>query len=321
MLSRVAERLYWTARYLERAENTARLVKVYAYMMLDMPSGIGLNWRQLVDISGAHEYFDKHHRSSGERNVTRFMLADSGNPGSLITSLGMARENIRTTRDLVPAEGWEHVNELYMFARKKLAGKALVKDRYEFLSEIVMRCQQITGLLAGTMSHGPAYQFVRVGRNLERADMTTRMIDVGSATLIAPGVELERLENRLWTYVLRSLSAHQMYRQYVRRRVQPDRVLAFLLQDTDFPRAVAHALGEIASCFGNQLPHNEEPLRAVLRLQRLVAEADVEKLRAAGLHEFIDQLQLELGNLHQLISATWFAHEMDETITRVSVSA
>lgn len=314
MLSRVAERLYWTARYLERAENTARLVKVYSYMMLDLPHGVGLNWRQLVDVSGAHADFDRNYRTSGERNVIKFMLSDTDTPGSVISSLAMARENIRTTRDLVPSEGWEHVNELYLFAKKKLAGKSLPKDRYEFLSEIVMRCQQITGLLAGTMSHGPAYQFVRVGRNLERADMTTRMIDVGSATLIAPGVELERLENRLWTYVLRSLSAHQMYRQYVRRRVQPDRVLAFLLQDTVFPRAVAHTLGEIASCFEKYLPHNDEPLRAVLRLQRLVADADVEKLRTEGLHEFIDQMQLEFGDLHQLITATWFSLELDEAV-------
>ena len=314
MLSRVAERLYWTARYLERAENTARLVKVYSYMMLDLPSGVGLNWRQLVDVSGAHDHFDRNYRTSGERNVIKFMLSDTDTPGSVISSLGMARENIRTTRDLVPSEGWEHVNELYLFARKKLAGKAIPKDRYEFLSEIVMRCQQITGLLAGTMSHGPAYQFVRVGRNLERADMTTRMIDVGSTTLIAPGVELERLENRLWTYVLRSLSAHQMYRQYVRRRIQPDQVLAFLLQDMLFPRAVAHTLGEIASCFEKGLPHNEEPLRAVLRLQRLIAEADTQKLRTEGLHDFIDQLQFEFGNLHQQVSTTWFSMEMAEAV-------
>jgi uncharacterized alpha-E superfamily protein len=302
------------ARYLERAENTARLVKVYSYMMLDLPSGVGLNWQQLVDISGGHDYFDKHYRTSGERNVVKFMLSDTDAQGSLITSLEMARENIRTTRDLVPSEGWEHVNELYLFARKKLAAKTFTKNRYEFLSEIVMRCQQITGLMAGTMSHGSAYQFVRVGRNLERADMATRMIDVGSATLIAPGEELERLENRLWTYVLRSLSAHQMYRQYVRRRVLPEQVLAFLLQDTDFPRSVAHTLGEIAACFNKQLPHNEEPLRAVLRLRRLVAEANVAELHAAGLHEFIDQLQLELGDLHQQISTTWFSLDLDEAV-------
>lgn len=314
MLSRVAERLYWTARYLERAENTARMVRVYSYMMLDLPHGVGLDWRQLVDISGAHEEFDRNYRSSGERNVIKFMLSDADMHGSLITSLAMARENMRTTRDLVPSEGWEHVNELYLFAKKRLANKALPKNRYEFLSEIVMRCQQITGLMAGTMSHGAAYQFVRVGRNLERADMITRLIDVGSATLIAPGVELERLENRLWTYVLRSLSAHQMYRQYARRRILPDRVLAFLLQDTDFPRAVAHTLGEIAACLDNKLPHAEAPLRAVLRLQRLVAEADVEKLHAEGLHEFIDQLQLEFGDLHQQIAATWFSLELDEAV-------
>ena len=164
------------------------------------------------------------------------------------------------------------------------------------------------------MSHGAAYQFIRVGRNLERADMTTRMLDVGSATLIAPGVQLERLENRLWTYVLRSLSAHQMYRQNVRRRVLADQVLAFLLQDTDFPRSVAHTLGEIASCLEHKLPHSDEPLRAALRLQRLVAEANVKELHDEGLHEFIDQLQLELGDLHQQISTTWFSLELDEAV-------
>jgi uncharacterized alpha-E superfamily protein len=314
MLSRVAERLYWTARYLERAENTARLVKVYSYLMLDLPSGVGLNWHQLVDISGAQKYFDSKYRTSGERNVIKFMLSDTDSQGSLITCLAMARENIRTTRDLVPSEGWEHVNEMYLFAKKKLGGRTLLKDRYEFLSEIVMRCQQVTGLLAGTMSQGAAYQFIRVGRNLERADMTTRIIDVGSATLIAPGVQLERLENRLWSYVLRSLSAYQMYRQYVRRRVQADQVLGFLLQDTDFPRAVAHTLGEITTCLERKLPHNDEPLRAALRLQRLVAEADVGKLQDAGLHEFIDQLQLELGDLHQQITSTWFSLELDEAV-------
>lgn len=314
MLSRVAERLYWTARYLERAENTARLVKVYSYLMLDLPNGVGLNWHQLVDISGAQEYFDSHYRTSGERNVIKFMLSDTDNQGSLLTSLTMARENIRTTRDLVPSEGWEHVNELYLFAKKKLTGKSIIKDRYEFLSEVVMRTQQITGLLAGTMSHGAAYQFIRVGRNLERADMTTRMIDVGTTTLIAPGVELERLENRLWTYVLRSLSGHQMYRQYVRRRVRAEQVLAFLLHDTEFPRSVAHTLGEIASCLEHKLPHSEEPLRAAQRVLRQVAEANVDKLHAAGLHEFIDQLQLELGTLHQQITTTWFSLELDEAV-------
>jgi uncharacterized alpha-E superfamily protein len=105
-----------------------------------------------------------------------------------------------------------------------------------------------------------------------------------------------------------------MYRQYVRRRIQPDQVLAFLLQDMVFPRAVAHTLGEIASCFEKHLSHSEEPLRAVLRLQRLVAEANAGDLRSEGLHDFIDQLQFEFGNLHQLISATWFSLDLDVAV-------
>ena len=114
--------------------------------------------------------------------------------------------------------------------------------------------------------------------------------------------------------MLRSLSAHQIYRQYVRRRIQHDQVMDFLLQYMVFTRAVAHTLGEISTCFEDYLPHSEEPLRAVLRLQRLVAEADGKKLHAGGLHDFIDLLQLEFGNLHQQISGTWFSLELDEAV-------
>jgi len=310
MLSRVAERLYWMARYLERAENTARLARVYSYLMLDLPNGVGLSWQQLIDITGNQELYRKHHRTAGERNVMRFILSDPENPGSLISALSMARENVRTTRDLVPSEGWEHVNELYLFAKKKLAKKALPKSLYEFLSEIIMRCQQITGLLAGTMSHGDAYQFMRIGRNLERFDMTSRIIDVGSATLLAKGAELERLEGRLWTYLLRALSAHQMYRQYVRRQIRPEIVLGFLLHDTHFPRAMAHTMGEIQSCL-SLLPRHENTIQCISELTDQVLASDVGKLYPQGLHAFLDKLQLELGGLHQQIVHTWFAPASD----------
>jgi uncharacterized alpha-E superfamily protein len=313
MLSRVAERLYWMARYLERAENTARLAKVYSYLMLDLPNGVGLRWQQLVDITGNQEIYRKHHRTAGERNVMRFILSDPGNPGSLLTSLSSARENVRTTRDLVPSEGWEHVNELYLFARKKLANKTLPRGLYEFLSEIIMRCQQMTGLLAGTMSHGDAYQFVRIGRNLERFDMSSRIIDVGSATLLARGAELEQLEGRLWTYLLRALSAHQMYRQYVRRQIRPDAALGFLLHDVRFPRALACTLCEIQSCLA-LLPRHEEAMKSCSELSGQVIESEVGKLYPQGLHGFLDKLQLELGGLHEQIVHTWFAPVLDQAV-------
>jgi len=311
MLSRVAERVYWLARYIERAENTARLVNVYRDLMLDLPDGVGLQWRQLIDISGS-ENFSPRYRSAGERNVLRFMLCDRDNSNSVLSCLAAARENVRTTRDLVPSEGWENVNELYLFARKKLGAKNLPKGLHEVLSQVVGRCQQITGLLAGTMSHGDAYRFLRIGRHLERADMTTRIVDVGSATLIAPGGEILRLENRLWMNVLRALSAYQMYRQNVRRRIKSTDAITFLLRDTRFPRAVAHSLAEIQDAL-QSLPHNDATLRAVARARRL-ADSEASALSGENLHRFIDDLQAEIGAVHAQVESTWFAPELDEAV-------
>ncbi len=313
MLSRVAERIYWMARYLERAENTARLVNVYRESMLDLPSGVGIEWRQLIEITGTEDYFEPRYRTSGERNVLKFVLTDRANPSSVISCLEAARENVRTTRDLVPTEGWEHVNELYLFARKKFGSSKIPPRLHEVLSQIVMRCQQIIGLLAGTMSHGDAYQFARIGRSLERADMTSRIVDVGSTTLIAPGEELERLENRLWMNVLRSLSAYQMYRQHVRRRIRGPDTVEFLLRDQQFPRSIAHTMQTIRQSLGS-LPRNETPLRAVARLQRRVSKMDIDALFGNGLHLYMDELQAEFTELDQQIVSAWFSPRLDEAV-------
>jgi len=306
MLSRVAERLYWMARYIERAENTARLLNAYNMLMLDLPRGVGLSWSQLIDISGNGEDFARRYRSANERNTLAFMLSDRANSGSIIDSVTLARENLRTTRDIVPSEGFESINELLMFVRRRLASRNARKNVYDFLSDIVLRCQGITGLLAGTMSHDAAYQFVRLGRNLERADMTTRILDVGSATLIASDSELQRLENRLWTWLLRALSAHQMYRQTVRRQVTGPVAAGFLLHDTLFPRAVLHTTGEIRACL-KSLPRNTSAIRSVGRAERHIRETDIHSVFPADFHDLIDEIQLELGDIHESIHRTWFA--------------
>jgi uncharacterized alpha-E superfamily protein len=304
MLSRVAERLYWMSRYLERVEDTARLLNVYTGLMLDLPKGVGLSWTQLIDISGGAEDFNKRYKRATQRNTLNFLLADDNYSGSIFLSLKMARENARTTRDLVPSEGWENVNELFLFYRKALRRKNLHNGLHELLAQLMQRCQLITGLLACAMSNGPPYQFVRAARNLERADMTTRIVDVGSAILLAEGSERERLENHLWTGILRTLSAHQVYRQNVKRRIERPRVIDFLLRDKLFPRSLAHSLGELQSCF-EQLPRNDDVLRAVARVHRMLNEhKDVE---GAELHEFLDRVQLELGLIHTQLNQAWFA--------------
>jgi uncharacterized alpha-E superfamily protein len=218
---------------------------------------------------------------------------------------------VRTTRDRVPTEVWETVNELHLHARYKLDAGVGKRGRYRYLSQIRDRCQQITGMLAGTMSHDQGYEFIRAGRNLERADMTSRLLDVGAVGLLAredgaEGAEALAMEGLLWMNVLRSLSAFQMYRQHVRRRINPSDVLRYLIQDTQFPRAIAHALGEVEGSLA-RLPRGDLPLRLALQVKRHALEADIEPLlEARVLHRFIDDLQREMGDLHGLISNTWF---------------
>jgi uncharacterized alpha-E superfamily protein len=165
-------------------------------------------------------------------------------------------------------------------------------------------------MLAGSMSHDVAYQFIRLGRNLERADMSSRIIDAASAGLMGNVHETSPFRNVLWISVLQSLSAYQMYRLSVRRSVSPEDVLGFLFQSTVFPRAIAHTLQEIENSM-KLLPDHDQPLAVVSKLQHQVKESDCSTLADRALHEFIDELQLQLVDTHNAISARWFAHEAD----------
>jgi len=306
MLSRVAENLYWTARYMERAEDLARLVNVHSNLILDLPRSVELGWEPLIAITGSETPFAELFEEMDERNVTRFLIADKRNPGSILSALFMARENLRSTRDLIPREGWEQVNDLYLHARQELKGGIAKRKRYDFLRGVIQRCQQLTGLLSGTMSHDEAYEFIRIGRNLERADMTTRILDVRSEDLLPRRAEdLTPFENIQWMSVLKSLTAYQMYRRNVRVRVRGADVLRYLLQDPNLPRALHHCMGQVESSL-HALPRNDAPLRAVTRMKRQVQEADVPRLAETGLHEFIDEMQVDLARIHGEISNTYF---------------
>lgn len=322
MLSRVAERVYWMGRYIERAESTARLAKAYTNQIMDLPKGFDPGWRSLVDISGANELFESHYHNYDERNTTKFLIADTFNYGSILSSLAMARENVRTSRDLMPTEAWEHANELYLYAKNNVQQGLTRKGRFQFLKQIIFRCQQITGLLAGTMSHDAAYDFIRIGRNLERADMTTRIVD-SAVFLLMPRKDAPlEYDSILWVNVLKSLSGFQMYRQHVRNRVVGDSVISYLLKDLAFPRAVAHTITEAESALSH-LPRNEAPLRAIARLQRRVSGVDPYKMSLDEMHKFIDELQAELNDTHEQIRSTWFQLEdpVVQTQTQTQVQA
>lgn len=336
MLSRVAQNIYWMTRYVERAEDTARLINVNTNLLLDLPRTTTFGWLPLIFIVGAeYRFFEKDpSRLADEANVVRFLINDSEHPGSIISSLAAARENLRTTRDIVPREAWEQINSLYIYARDHAPSR---RGRYEFLRRVIQGTQQIGGLLAGTMSRTAAYDFVRLGHYLERADMTTRILDVRSANLLSharqsqnqsqsqsqnqnqsqtqiqtqtpPPVQDEQdpFGSIQWMSVLKSLSAYQMYRQQVRARVNGPDVLKFLLQDEYFPRAVAFCLRQLDICL-RKLPRHAAALATLAALRQKLNAAAVPELTREGLHDFIDEVQVGLGELHDQIAAAYFAH-------------
>jgi uncharacterized alpha-E superfamily protein len=332
MLSRVAQNIYWMTRQIERAEDTARLINVNTNLLLDLPRNTTFGWLPLIFIVGAEKlFFEKDpDRLADETNVVKFLISDRDHPSSIISSLVAARENLRTTRDTVPREAWEQVNGLYIYARDHVPSR---RGRFEFLRRVIHGAQQIGGLLAGAMSRTSAYDFVRLGHYLERADMTTRILDVRSANLlsragqtqtqtqtqaqtqiqiqtqiVAPEKEeQDPFESIQWMSVLKSLSAYQMYRQQVRVRVSGPDVLKFLLQDEYFPRAVAFCLRQLEICL-RKLPRNEASLAALAALRQKLNAAAVPELTHEGLHDFIDEVQVGFGELHNQIAAAYFAH-------------
>jgi uncharacterized alpha-E superfamily protein len=307
MLSRVAERIYWMARYVERAENTARIINVNTNLLLDLPKKVTLGWQPLIDITGIKKLYNEHYPEVNERNVVKFLIADTRNFGSLINSLNAARENGRTIRDVIPREGWEKVNDLYLYTKNQLPQALSRRNRYDFLGHIINSTQGITGLLAGTMTHNFGYDFLRIGRNLERADMTSRIIDVRSANLLPEESEdLPPYETIQWMSVLQSLSAYQNYRQQVQTRVQRGEVLKYLLQDIYFPRAFNHCIREVQGSLKN-LPRHMGPIRQLNLIIRSVETTQFDNMSKKALHRYIDNLQLQLATLHKAISTTYFS--------------
>lgn len=305
MLSRVAESIYWMARYLERAENTARMVMVNANLLLDLPKGAQPEWQPLVTITGATDQFEAKGRRYEERAVVMFLLGDRDYSGSVINSLRAARENARTIRDIMPREAWEQINELNIYARDNLDAGLSKRGRHLYLKRLILGVQTITGMFSGTMTKGQGYQFLVMGRSIERADMTTRIIDVRSADLLEDSPDLRPFRTIQWVSVLKSLTAYQMYRQSRQARVTRSEVLRFLFQDTDFPRSVFHCVTSVERG-ADRLPRHDGVLRQCGRLKRMLVDSDVGALRQDHLHEFVDSIQLNLAELHTEIARTWF---------------
>ncbi|MDT8410397.1 MAG: alpha-E domain-containing protein [Wenzhouxiangellaceae bacterium] len=308
MLSRLAEHLYWHGRYLERAEGLARLVNVNAHLNLDLPGKLAPGWEPLVRITGNPELFQQLYSSDGdERQVTRFLIGDKSNPGSIHSTLSLARDNMRAARDLLPREVWEQMNKLYLEITEQVSGNLSKRRRHEALNQLILGSQQIAGTLMGTMSQDYAYDFILIGRYLERADVTTRILDVRADDLLTDEVEgLRPFESIQWMSVLKSLTGYQMYRRHVRLRVTGPDVLKFLLRDRLFPRSVVFCLKAVESVISGLPGDDDRALRSTTGLMRHLNEARMIGLKGQPLSEFIDGVQIEIAEIGAHIGQIWF---------------
>jgi uncharacterized alpha-E superfamily protein len=265
----------------------------------------------LVDITGNRARFDATYESAAEGDVVQFLIADRDNPGSMVSSLNMARENARTLRDVLPAEAWEELNRFFMQFSEQLPVGLSRRTRFDFLKQSVLMSQTLTGTLEGTMSRNDAHTFMMLGRNLERADMSSRIIDVRSAQLLPEDTaELRPFDTIQWMSVLRSLSGYEMYRLGRRARINRTDVLEFILRDEQFPRSCLFCLRQMEFCL-HGLPRNAAPRNALVTAGRFLSGAGLADLDQPGLHELIDHVQLHITAVHNTIAATYFPRRAD----------
>jgi uncharacterized alpha-E superfamily protein len=311
LLARMAEAVYWAGRYLERAEGTARIVQVHTDAHVDMPVGEDVGWEPLLAIVGVDsEFADRYSAAAGagemeatEHDVIEFLLHGEGNPSSILSAVTSARENLRTARPVVPREAWEACNNLWLASSDHLAEAATREGRVLWLRRVIAGCQRINGILLGTMSRDEAMSFLTIGQNLERADLTTRVLDVRSESLRPDRGDSYDVVH--WMAVLRSLAAYQPFRRAMPARPQGGSTLRFLLQDDRFPRAVSACLTETRSQLKG-LARAEGALEACATASLIVASAAVPHLTLGGLSEFLDEVQVALDDIHRSVDETYF---------------
>ena len=314
-LSSTATRSYWLGRYLERAESTARLVMVNGRLLYDLPRRLPLGWQPLVDITGGAELFAQLYTEPSEKNVTRFLINDLHNPASLFSALNWTRENVRTLRGIIPRQSIEYVNELYLFAREHLSEPLSRTRRVQGLSKILEFVQRIDGFMSANMLHDAHWTFLRLGNFIERADMTSRIIEAGCDNMFEAVSELEPFSDIQWRSVLLSLDATQSYNTVVQSPISKEAVLEFLIRNEALPRSLAYSLNSLRNGL-RSLPRHEKILRSINRLRRSINQTDVGSLEGESLREFLDDFQLQLAQINQVIADVYFEFKPRRRATR-----
>jgi uncharacterized alpha-E superfamily protein len=310
MLSRVAESLFWMSRYLERAEDVARIIAVNFQASLDAPAASrALAWEPVIAITGDRELFASIFDRYTAETVSAFLVRHPGNPNAILSCVERARENARAVRDQISREMWEQLNRLYHLAQGANVA-AIARNPYDFFSDIRNGSHLFQGVTDATMAHSEGWEFIQAGKFLERADKTVRILDVKYHTLSADEAsESASLASLQWIALLKSCSAFEPYR-HTHPQLQSWRVAHFLLLDRAFPRSVAFCLeqarGALRRISGSPA---DRPANAAERaIGRLCAELTYLDIREAlmDLHAYLDELGRRINDVGDAIAQSYF---------------
>lgn len=301
LLSRVADTVYWMARYIERAENVARFIGVNLRLQLDLPLTRAQQWQSLIDTSGDTEAFRERYGEATQANVLEFLAYDVKNPNSILSCLRAARENARSIRETISADMWQQANHMYLdVLSQKMPEPGHLRETFR---QIRLDCHLFQGIADATMTRNEAWHFLRLGRKLERADKTSRILDVKYFMLLPSARDVGTPYDDIhWSAVLHSVSGFQMYRQHY-GRINPRDVVEFLVMDPNFPRSIffcvrsaEESLHAITGTPLGQARYSSEQLMAPLRTE--LDSASVDEIIRSGLHEYLDSLQVSMNNIH-----------------------
>ena len=317
MLSRVAHSLYWMSRYIERAENLARLLDVNLQLLLDFQGftdrTIQEHWGSIIASSGDEEVFEEHYDQADSRSVTEYFAFDQRNPNSIRSCVNAARENARMIRDQISAEMWETINELYLYLHDRTSEEIWATGAGEFFNNVKRSAHLFQGLTTSTYSRSEGWEFIEFGKFLERADKTTRILDVKYHILLPDASDVGgAVDTAQWQAVLRSASALEAYRRFYVREILPWKVAEFLIFSDSFPRSLHFCVAQVDEFLRRILGETgtrprTEAGRASRRLLADLQSLTIADVLDQGLHEFLMDLQATLDTIgDEVVQTTMF---------------
>jgi len=312
MLSRVADSIYWMNRYIERAENYARFVDVNFNLSLELPSEIAEQWKPLVVTTGDWELFNSLHSVADKKTVIYFLGFDPANPNSILSCIGNARENARAIRPEITKEVWEQINFLYYFVKDGSAKKLWQrKDPRVFFSEVKKSCQLLYGIFDATISRTDGFHFGKIGQLFERADKTSRVLDVKYHILLPSPEEIgSPIDLVQWSALLKSVSAYDMYRKTY-GKLTPVNIADFLILNKEFPRAILKCLIQAEQSLmvitGSKEGYSNKAEKEMGKLRSRLIYTDIEDIFDKGLHEYLDEFQKKLNAVSDAFFETFFS--------------